>query len=192
MNLKPGNDDGDISFKSDHLIHCGHQLHVMLSKLFNTKLIHGHILSILLKSTILLIQIDYKGSLSSSDDYRRLSLFNSIFNYTIMQFYIYLEMNSLHQKCNLELKSHTPLLYTVRFFYRNKSTYAIHRSSVYSCLLDTSKAFDLVYYGKLFKILLTKDIPRRVTSLCFDNYLRQISCVVWSDYKSVYFKFQME
>ena len=34
--LKPGKDDGDMSFKSDHLIHGGHQLHVVLSTLFNT------------------------------------------------------------------------------------------------------------------------------------------------------------
>ena len=31
VKLKPGKDDCDISFKSDHLIHGGHQLHVMLS-----------------------------------------------------------------------------------------------------------------------------------------------------------------
>ena len=28
--LKPGKDDGDMSFKSDHLIHGGHQFNCML------------------------------------------------------------------------------------------------------------------------------------------------------------------
>ena len=50
--LKSGKDDGDMSFKSDHLIHGGHQLHVLLSMLFNTMLIHGYTPSVLLKSTI--------------------------------------------------------------------------------------------------------------------------------------------
>ena len=43
-----GKDDGDMSFKSDHLIHGGHQLHDVLSTLFNTTLIHGYTPSVLL------------------------------------------------------------------------------------------------------------------------------------------------
>ena len=73
--LKPVKDDGDMSFKSDHLIH---QLHVVLSMFFNMMLINGYTLSVLLKSTILSIPKDYKTSLSSSDNYRDISLFNCI------------------------------------------------------------------------------------------------------------------
>ena len=32
-------------------------------------------------------------------------------------------------------------------------------SNVYSCLLDASKAFDKIYYGKLFNVLLKKGVP---------------------------------
>ena len=38
--------------------------------------------------------------------------------------------------------------------------YTNNKSNVYSCLLDTSKAFNLVHFGKLFRILLSTDIPR--------------------------------
>ena len=48
-------------------------------------------------------------------------------------------------------------------------------------------AMYLVHYGKLFKILISKDLPKSVIRLYFDNYLRQISCVIWRDYKSEYF-----
>ena len=65
--------------------------------------------------------------------------------------------------------------------------YVNNNSSVYSCLLDASKAFVLVHYGKLFKILISKDLPKSVIRLYFDNYLRQISCVIWRDYTSEYF-----
>ena len=61
-----------------HLIHGGHQLHVVLSTLFNTMLIHGYTPSVLFKSTILSIQKDYKTSESSSDNFRGISLFNCI------------------------------------------------------------------------------------------------------------------
>ena len=76
--LKPGKDDGDMSFKLDHLIHGDHQMHVVLSMLFNTMLVHGYTPSVLLKSTILSIPKDDKTLLSSSDNYRGISLFNCI------------------------------------------------------------------------------------------------------------------
>ena len=53
--LKPGKDDGDMSFKWDHLIHGGHQLHVVLSTLFTTMLFHGYTPSVLLKSTFVTV-----------------------------------------------------------------------------------------------------------------------------------------
>ena len=38
--------------------------------------------------------------------------------------------------------------------------YINNGSDVYSCLLDASKAFDRVHCGKLFRILLSKKLPR--------------------------------
>ena len=67
------------------------------------------------------------------------------------------------------------------------STYVNNNNYVYSCLLNASKAFDIVHYGKLFKILISKDLLKSVIRLYFDNYLREISCVIWRDYKSEYF-----
>ena len=64
------------------------------------------------------------------------------------------------------------------------STYVNNNSSVYSCLLNASKAFNLVHYGKLFKILISKDLPKSVIRLYFDIYLRQIYSVSWLYYKS--------
>ena len=49
-------DNVDSSLK--HLIHGGNQLHVVLSRLFNTMLIHGYTPSTLLKSNILSISKD--------------------------------------------------------------------------------------------------------------------------------------
>ena len=38
--------------------------------------------------------------------------------------------------------------------------YTNNKSNAYSCLLDASKAFDLVHFGKLFRILLSTDITK--------------------------------
>ena len=65
--------------------------------------------------------------------------------------------------------------------------YTNNKSNVYSCLLDASKAFDLVHFGKLFRILLSTDIPRCIIRLIFDSYIRQRACVTWNSTKSLYF-----
>ena len=40
--LKAGKDDGDIGFKSDHIINGTHRLYVLLSLLHNLMFYHGH------------------------------------------------------------------------------------------------------------------------------------------------------
>ena len=66
--------------------------------------------------------------------------------------------------------------------------YTNNKSNVYSCLLDASKAFDLVHFGKLLRILLSTDIPRCIIRLIFDSYIRQGACVTWNSTKSLYFR----
>ena len=58
--LKAGKDDGDIGFKSDHIINGTHRLYVLLSLLYNLMFYHGHTPADLLKSTIVSIPKDIK------------------------------------------------------------------------------------------------------------------------------------
>ena len=88
--LNSGKDDGDIGFKSDHIINGTHRHNVLLSPLFNTMISHGYTPTVLLKSTIVSIPKDNKASLSNSDNYRGISLFNSInklFDHVILYLY---------------------------------------------------------------------------------------------------------
>ena len=78
LRLKSGKDDGDLGFKSDHLINGSRRLHVVLFLLFNLMINHGDTPDLLLKSTIVSIPKDPKVSLSNSDNYRGISLFNCI------------------------------------------------------------------------------------------------------------------
>ena len=52
-------------------------------------------------------------------------------------------------------------------------------SNVYACLLDASKAFDRVHYGKLFSLLLNRKMPAFFIRLILDSYLRQTTCTKW-------------
>ena len=58
--------------------------------------------------------------------------------------------------------------------------------------LDASKAFDRVHYGKLFSILLSKNIPKIVVRLYFDSYMRQKACVSLDTIKTSYFSMSNE
>ena len=60
-------------------------------------------------------------------------------------------------------------------------------SNVYSCLLDASKAFDKIHYGKLFNVLLRKDVPFCIVRILLDAYTRQQARVLWNTCTSDYF-----
>ena len=76
--LKPHKDDGNYRFKSDHVINGLNKLFIMLSIMFNTMLTHVFNPEDLLLSTIISIPKYNRGSMNSSDNYRGISLSNSI------------------------------------------------------------------------------------------------------------------
>ena len=76
--LKAGKGDGDRGFKSDHLIHSTHRFHAMLCLLFNAMLVHEYTPDDLLTSSNISIPKDRTASLTTSDNYRGISLFNAI------------------------------------------------------------------------------------------------------------------
>ena len=45
------------------------------------------------------------------------------------------------------------------------------------CCLDAPGVFDEVHYGKLFTILLARNVSPYVIRLLIDNYVRQQACV---------------
>ena len=84
-NLKRGKSDGKVGFNSNHLVQWWTSYTVAL--LFNAMIVHGHYPSELLKSTIVSIPKDKTASLSNSDNYRDISMFNSIhklFDYVLI------------------------------------------------------------------------------------------------------------
>jgi hypothetical protein len=51
-------------------------------------------------------------------------------------------------------------------------------------MLDATKAFDRVNYGKLFRKLLDRKLPPLVFRLLLYMYTNQKLCVKWNDYTS--------
>ena len=58
---------------------------------------------------------------------------------------------------------------------------------MYLCMLDASKAFDRVHYGKLFYLLRSRNLPAVIIRLLLDMYTRQRMCTSWNGSKSGFF-----
>jgi len=68
----------------------------------------------------------------------------------------------------------TSVLKEVASYYKSRNT------QIYVCMLDASKAFDRVHYGKLFQLLRNRDIPPIYIRLLLDMYSRQVLCTSWN------------
>ena len=109
----------------------------------------------------------------NSNNYRGISLFNAIckvFDYVI----IYLcsdFLNTSDMQFGFKPKHSTVLCSVI--YKELIDNYNRNGSNVYSCLLDASKAFDKIHYGKLFNVLLRKDVPFCIVCILLDAYTRQ-------------------
>ena len=74
--------------------------------------------------------------------------------------------------CSLDSKIITQLFY-VAVYIETVNHYMNEGSDIYSCLIDTSKAFDRVHWGKLFSTLIEKNVSFIFLRLIFDSYIRQ-------------------
>ena len=114
-------------------------------------IVHGHYPSELLKSTIVSLPQDKTASLSNNDNYRVISMFNSIhklFDYVIIDVCgdsLSTSDCKLHgYKNNHSTTTCTVILKEVAHHYINGN------SNAYRYLLDASKAFDKINCGSYF------------------------------------------
>ena len=130
-----------------------------MSLLFNSMLVHGYTPDALLKSTIISIPKDSAASLIRSDNYRGISLFNSICK--LFDHVILLLFGGQLEASDMQFDSkrgHSTVMCSL-IFREIVDHYLHHGSNVYICLLDASKAFDRVHYGTLFRLLLKMMFP---------------------------------
>ena len=137
-------------------------------------LIYEYTPSVLLQSTIMSIPKDYEASLSSSDIYRGIYLFNCI-----CKLYDHVILHLFRKEMQFGFKEHhSTTLCSLIFLQKNK--YIINNTHyVYSCLFDTSEVFHLVHYGSYLKFLFLT-IFRRVLCVCtlIDKYIGLFGMII--------------
>ena len=128
-----------------------------------------------------------RGSLHSSNNYRGISLCNALCK--LIDLIIIEKCDGYLYTSELQFaykRDHSTMLCTA-VFKETVSHFLENGSNVYACLLSSS-AFDRVHYGKLFDVLMKRNMPAVFIRLVLDSYLNQRICAAWGACKSDFFQ----
>ena len=183
--LKKNKQDGSLGLNSNCIIYGSDRLFVLLALYFSAMLCHGHTNQMLLLGT--LCPLPKNNAVNNSDNYRAVvlcsciaKLYDLVFiekqksclSSDLLQFGFKAERST--SQCTLMLTG------IVNKFVSNGS-------SVYTILLDMSKAFDKVDHLKLFDIMIERNFhPLHLRCLAY-MYLKQKLRVKWDNTFSQYF-----
>ena len=185
--LKHGKSDGSRGTDSDHFIYSSRKFRIQLSLMINAMFIHGYTPSELLESVITSIPKDLRGNLCSGDNYRGIALCSALCKVIDL---IIIDKHAdklITSDLQFSFKSDHSTNMCTTVVKEVASYYNARGSDIYVCMLDASKAFDRVNYGKLFKLLMSRKLPAVVLRLILDMYTRQRMCTRWNGAKSFHF-----
>ena len=150
-NLNESKSDPQLNFSSDCIKHGPKELFTKLSVAMKSFLIHGHVTYFLLLATLVPIIKDKLGSLNSSKNYRTIAISSLVLK--LLDWIILLLFGSKLGIDDLQFAYQPGVsanmctwtaIETVSYFLRSGG-------NVYACLMDMTKAFDLVKHSILFK-----------------------------------------
>ena len=148
--LKPGKSAPVYSFSSDCVKVDSNRLAELLSTIFQSYLIHGHVTRFLLLATLVPIIKDKLGSINSSKNYRSIAISSLVLKLIdwviIILFGDSLGLNDLQFAYQPGISTNMctyAILETIDFFLRNGG-------EIFACTMDMTKAFDVTMYSKLF------------------------------------------
>ena len=182
--LKRDKTDIDSGHCTNHLIYSCHKLHVVLTLLFNSMLVHGFAPSGMLKGTVIPIPKNKLKSINDSGNYRGItlsSIIGKLLDNIILNRYRMLLNTSEFQfgvKSESSITPCTFVLEEVVQYYKNNNT------NVYVIMPDASKAFARVEYIKLFSLLVNRKLCPVVCRLLLYMYTNQHLCVKWGSHVS--------
>ena len=172
---------------SDFLIHAPNKLFEIISMCFKSYIIHAHVSSFLLISTLVPLLKDKLGDITSSNNYRSIaisSLVLKIFDLVILAtFSEYLQLDDLQFSYQSEVSTSMCTWLAVE----SVSHFLRNGNEVYSCLMDMSKAFDTVQHSHLFRKLLQQGLPAVIVRYILVSYKNQRANVRWNGQESPHF-----
>ena len=185
--LKPAKSDPIKDINSDFLIHAPEKLFEIIARCFKGYLIHAHVSSYLLVSTMVPLIKDKLGDITSSNNYRSIAISSvvlKVFDIVIISLFSdYLRLDDLQFSYQSGVSTSIctwVAVETISYFLRNGN-------EVFTCLMDMSKAFDCVQHSHLFSKLLEQGMPAIVVRYILVTYMHQKANVKWNGEKSRYF-----
>ena len=149
---------------------------------------HGFSSELINTSFIKPIPKNNQKSLSDSNNYRAISkntILSKIIDYIIIDKVGEKLKTSMYQFAYKENYSTSLCSFLVA---ETIQYYKSHGSTVFMLSLDASKAFDLVQYSKLFKLLIERNICPLIIRYLINIYLASSAIVKWNGAKSEPFK----
>ena len=150
--------------------------------MLNSMITHGHSPEDLLEVLPVPKPKYLRGNMLGSDNYRGIALCSEL---TKVIDYIFTDKHSdVLQTSNLPFPSNqnhsaimcTAMIKDIVLHYNARGSNA--------CLVDASKAFDRLNHGKLFQLLLNRNLQAVVVIFLLDSYTRQTAYTQWNSIKS--------
>ena len=185
--LKSGKSDPVFEFSSDCIKNAPTLFYEHLALVFRSFLIHGHISSVLMVSTLISLLKDKLGDICASRNYRSIALSSEIlkiFDWVIILLYgERLNLDDLQFVYQPDVSTNMctwMAVETIQHFLRNGS-------EVFICAMDMYKAFDKVKHRLLFYKLLDRGVPEIFIRLLVCMYRKQLAYVRWNNSDSQQF-----
>ncbi len=182
-----GKSSGIDALSAEHYRFASEKIFVLLSIVFNTMILHGHIPTCFSDTIVVPIIKDKSGNISDINNYRPIALTT-------------VASKILEKLLLVRLKDH---LYTTdnQFSFKTKHStdmcvftlksvidlYISSSSPVYVCYMDASKAFDKVNFWCLFEKLQQRNVPSIYVRFLMAWYCTQQFVVRWCNTYSVPF-----
>ena len=180
-NLNDSKSDPQLNFSSDCIKNGTTELFEKLAAALQCFLIHGHVTYFLLLATLVPLIKDKLGSLNSSKNYRTIAISSLILK--LLDWIILILFGSRLGIDDLQF-AYQPgvsanmctwtVIETASYFLRNGG-------NVYCCLMDMTKAFDLVKHSILFKKFLKAGLSAIFIRLLIFIYVNQFANIKWND-----------
>ena len=183
--MKGGKNDALYDLQSDCLKNGPESLFSHLTNLIRSFIVHGAVPHVILICTLLPLVKDNLGDTTSSDNYRAIatgSLLLKLLDIVLLQLTRdKLTCDQLQFGFQAETST-TMCSWTATTVIEH---YNRQGRPVYGCAMDLSKAFDLVEWPSLFKLLLDKGVPPIFLRILLFIYCNQLCDVLWnSSYSS--------
>ena len=179
-NLRDSKSDPTYSFSSDCIKNGPDNLFFLLSEVIKTFLIHGKVTIFLLLATLVPLIKDKLGSIQDSKNYRSIAMSSLVLKLLdwiiLLLFGVSLGVDELqfaYQPGSSTTMCTWAAIETINYFLRNGT-------EVYTCLMDMTKAFDLVKHSLLFKKLISAGLSTIFVRLLLFIYVNQYANVRWN------------